>query len=174
MLDGSHFTFYQVCVILKGCCPVRDVGNRFNTIRLCLAHAFMAHPEPSTPPADNPAASDPSWPSRHSRIHFPKDDSSPARRESSAPDHRRGTSLSFRSSPARRTSPLNPQNALSSVNARRRVRSVDASSVFVDSPRSRRVPANPLASPSRMSPSLARETEDHLMGLFSDEYDLCE
>jgi hypothetical protein len=149
------------------------------------AFIFSAHWQSSAIMANTTetfgSSTSPSESSRQSRIHFPADDPSPSRLRHFPPETPPKTSpLAFRSSPVRRNSPLNPQATAFTVNARRRVRSVDTVDVFLDTNHPRRTPAISLIAPSRGMNSLAQRKPDVQsqedavgLGIFSDEYDLC-
>ncbi|KAF8078854.1 hypothetical protein FPV67DRAFT_82266 [Lyophyllum atratum] len=116
--------------------------------------------------------------SRRSHIHFPADNTSPSRFIHRSTDGAsRVLPVAFRTSPARRNSPLSAQNAPTS--SRRRVRSVGTSGdVFLDSPLSRRQHTSSLLTPPRGLDSFGGrgfepvEEDNPGLSLFSDEYDL--
>lgn len=106
-----------------------------------------------------------------SRIHFPLNEPGPSR-PSIRPRPESQKLLSGMTPPIRRGSPLNPQNVGQSTDMRRRP------SATPDSPRHRR---NLSFSNGRTQRTQSTLDDTHMyihdeleMGLFSDEYDLCE
>lgn len=112
--------------------------------------------------------------SRPSRIHFP------AATSHSQPGHASGAF--HKASPfvsGAQTSPLRLNRNGSSMNGRRRVRSVDAADVPLGTPRPHRTPVHNFVTPSRRRNAEARLREDNsgfgtFSNDFSNEYDLCE
>jgi hypothetical protein len=127
----------------------------------------MANPEPTAETAASGLPELVTY-SRQSRIHFPVDATSPSQLGHASPF--------VSNSPNRHNPSLRPNRNVSSMNGRRRVRSVDAPDVPLGTPRPHRTPpVYSFVTPSRRPNAEARVREDNSgFGTFSNEYDLCE
>lgn len=117
--------------------------------------------------------------SRQSRIHFPLDDTihtNPSQSASTSAVAQKSPSF-LSTLPGRHNLPLRPNRNASTVNGRRRVRSVDTSDMPSTSGtlRPRRTPVYSLATPLRRQHANDGILErSSISSAFSNEYDLCE
>lgn len=114
------------------------------------------------------AEGDPPGPS----IHSPTAARAPIR----FPDVDHSLPKPFHAHPARRSSPLATNGSVGMSNGRRRVHSVNPGPSLPSHPRSRR-PVSSSFGPSQTAShreTMSSVLEDSGIGLFSDEYDLCE
>lgn len=117
---------------------------------------------------------------RPSLIHFPADATSPSQPGHASGASRKASPFVSGGAPSRHNSSLRLNRNGSPMNGRRRVRSVDAADVPLDTTtRPHRTPVHSFVTPSRRRNAEARLREDNsgfgtFSNDFSNEYDLCE